>query len=62
MYQNEQPPPGIIDSTGINGKNQKILEYAASAIHALIESTRAFHGIESDKRIIITNVFGTVHA
>ncbi|KAI0388322.1 hypothetical protein F5Y17DRAFT_470502 [Xylariaceae sp. FL0594] len=30
---------------------------------ALIESTRAFHGIDtSSKRLIITNVFGTAHA
>ena len=30
-------------------------------VKALIESTRAFHGVE-DKRFIITNVFGTAHA
>jgi len=37
------------------------IEYAKRGIKALIESTRAFHGIEQ-KRFIITNVFGTAHA
>lgn len=35
--------------------------YAQKGIKALVESTRAFHGVE-DKRFIITNVFGTAHA
>jgi hypothetical protein len=39
----------------------QVIEYAAKGIHALIESTRAFHGVP-DKRYIITNVFGTAHA
>lgn len=39
----------------------KILVYAKKAIHALIESTRAFHGL-GDKRPVITNVFCTAHA
>ncbi|KAI0156953.1 hypothetical protein GGR57DRAFT_75332 [Xylariaceae sp. FL1272] len=46
IYQNENTP----------------IRYAALAIDALIESTRAFHGVENQKRIIITNVFGTAHA
>ncbi|KAI1211583.1 uncharacterized protein F4807DRAFT_473035 [Annulohypoxylon truncatum] len=40
----------------------RILHYAGLAINALVESTRAFHGIPSTQRIIITNVFGTAHA
>jgi hypothetical protein len=40
---------------------QEVIEYAVKGIRALIESTRAFHGVE-DKRFIITNVFGTAHA
>ncbi|KAI2620314.1 hypothetical protein GGS26DRAFT_584335 [Hypomontagnella submonticulosa] len=40
----------------------RIMGYAAAAIHALVESTRAFHGIPRSQRIIITNVFGTAHA
>lgn len=44
-----------------NDIDPQILEYAAKGIHALIESTRAFHGLD-DKRFIITNVFGTAHA
>ncbi|KAI2625016.1 hypothetical protein GGR54DRAFT_546214 [Hypoxylon sp. NC1633] len=40
----------------------RIIRYASLAISALVESTRAFHGIPSSQRIIITNVFGTAHA
>ncbi|KAG7424498.1 hypothetical protein Forpi1262_v014562 [Fusarium oxysporum f. sp. raphani] len=39
----------------------KVVELAKKGIKALIESTRAFHGL-GDKRPIITNVFGTAHA
>ncbi|KAK1750565.1 hypothetical protein QBC47DRAFT_119169 [Echria macrotheca] len=38
-----------------------MVENAVKGIRALIESTRAFHGLE-DKRFVITNVFGTAHA
>ncbi|OAA60737.1 hypothetical protein ISF_05776 [Cordyceps fumosorosea ARSEF 2679] len=38
-----------------------ILELAEKAIKALVESTRAFHGL-GDKRPVITSVFGTAHA
>ncbi|KAI0838785.1 hypothetical protein F5Y06DRAFT_287090 [Hypoxylon sp. FL0890] len=51
--QNEDIPPNM---------DPRILNYATLAINALIESTRAFHGIPSNQRIIITNVFGTAHA
>ena len=40
----------------------RILEAAQLGIRALIESTRAFHGMDSSQRLIITNVFGTAHA
>ncbi|KAM0361002.1 hypothetical protein ACHAPK_011813, partial [Fusarium culmorum] len=39
----------------------QVLELAKKGIKALIESTRAFHGL-GDKRPIITNIFGTAHA
>ncbi|RYP66369.1 hypothetical protein DL770_008810 [Monosporascus sp. CRB-9-2] len=42
--------------------DRRTLESARLGIHALIESTRAFHGIDSNERLIITNVFGTAHA
>ncbi|OTA70065.1 hypothetical protein K449DRAFT_321060 [Hypoxylon sp. EC38] len=51
--QNDELPPNM---------DPRILNYAALAVDALIESTRAFHGIPSNQRIIITNVFGTAHA
>lgn len=38
-----------------------VIEYAKRGIKALIESTRAFHSLGSE-RPIITNVFGTAHA
>ena len=38
-----------------------MIEYARKGVNALIESTRAFHGLR-EKRFIITNVFGTSHA
>ncbi|KAK4149959.1 hypothetical protein C8A00DRAFT_46542 [Chaetomidium leptoderma] len=39
----------------------QMIEYAVKGVQALIESTRAFHGLK-EKRFIITNVFGTAHA
>ncbi|KAI8629930.1 hypothetical protein F5Y19DRAFT_63937 [Xylariaceae sp. FL1651] len=69
MYRNEHTPPDMMARMGINDKNSKAYDtdhqtthYAGLAIEALIESTRAFHGIDSGQRIIITNVFGTAHA
>ncbi|OAA76963.1 hypothetical protein LEL_06647 [Akanthomyces lecanii RCEF 1005] len=41
--------------------NPHILVLAQKAIKALVESTRAFHGL-GDKRPVITSVFGTAHA
>jgi hypothetical protein len=40
----------------------RIVLNARMAIEALIESTRAFHGLPIDERYIVTNIFGTVHA
>ncbi|KJZ79625.1 hypothetical protein HIM_01094 [Hirsutella minnesotensis 3608] len=39
----------------------KVIELAQRGIKALVESTRAFHGL-GERRPIITNVFGTAHA
>ncbi|KAF2968363.1 hypothetical protein GQX73_g5190 [Xylaria multiplex] len=66
-YQNEHASPDTITSIGIDERSRKghdprTIGNARLAIDALIESTRAFHGIHKDKRIIITNVFGTAHA
>ncbi|KAK7424360.1 hypothetical protein QQZ08_008618 [Neonectria magnoliae] len=44
-----------------NDIDPQVVELAKKGIKALIESTRAFHGL-GDKRPIITNVFGTAHA
>ncbi|KAF4469740.1 hypothetical protein FALBO_3361 [Fusarium albosuccineum] len=41
--------------------NPKVEEYAKKGIEALVESTRAFHGL-GDDRPILANVFGTAHA
>ncbi|KAL2159086.1 hypothetical protein VTH06DRAFT_2845 [Thermothelomyces fergusii] len=39
----------------------QMIEYARKGVGALIESTRAFHGLK-EKRFIVTNIFGTAHA
>jgi hypothetical protein len=44
-----------------NDIDPQVVELAKKGIKALIESTRAFHGL-GDKRPIITNIFGTAHA
>jgi hypothetical protein len=44
------------------GTKDRTIENAKLGIRALIESTRAFHGLDNTKRIIVTNVFGTAHA
>ncbi|ODA80281.1 hypothetical protein RJ55_03239 [Drechmeria coniospora] len=44
-----------------NDLDPKLVELARRGIKALIESTRAFHGL-GESRPIITNVFGTAHA
>ncbi|KAL2141273.1 hypothetical protein VTI28DRAFT_2645 [Corynascus sepedonium] len=55
--------PGLV--VPVIGPNNDIppqmMEYAAKGITALIESTRAFHGLK-EKRYIVTNIFGTAHA
>ncbi|KAI8952561.1 hypothetical protein F4801DRAFT_599746 [Xylaria longipes] len=67
-YQNEHAPPDTTVPPSINEKNSKehnprTIQNARLAIRALIESTRAFHGIDTGQhRIIITNIFGTAHA
>ncbi|KAF5657488.1 hypothetical protein FHETE_10407 [Fusarium heterosporum] len=43
------------------GIDSQVIELAKKGIKALIESTRAFHGL-GYKRPIITNIFGTAHA
>lgn len=40
---------------------QENIQLAQRGIQALVESTRAFHGLP-DKRFVVTNVFGTAHA
>jgi hypothetical protein len=40
----------------------RIVMNAQLAMNALVESTRAFHGLPSDERYIVTNIFGTAHA
>lgn len=42
----------------------KVHDYAKNCIGALIKSTEAFHGLgdPGEKRLIVTNVWGTAHA
>ncbi|KAH8194096.1 hypothetical protein TruAng_011736 [Truncatella angustata] len=44
------------------GTDPRALNYARLGISALVESTRAFHGLKRDDRILVTNVFTTAHA
>ena len=44
-----------------NEIDRQVVELAKKGIKALVESTRAFHGL-GEKRPVITNVFGTAHA
>ena len=40
----------------------RALRYARRGVRALVESTRAFHGLDPTKRFIVTNHFTTAHA
>ncbi|KAI0877478.1 hypothetical protein GGS24DRAFT_120171 [Hypoxylon argillaceum] len=66
IFSNEHAPPDMMASVGTNQKRKEYdpdtIDNARLAIRALIESTRAFHGLDSNQRIIITNIFGTAHA
>jgi hypothetical protein len=44
-----------------NAIPDEIYRFAVKGVKALIESTRAFHGLK-EKRYIVTNIFGTAHA
>ncbi|WQF88334.1 Putative zn(2)Cys(6) fungal-type DNA-binding domain-containing protein [Colletotrichum destructivum] len=51
-------------SHGIRGHDEldpEVKAWAERGIKALIQSTRAFHGVDS-KRLLVTNIFGTAHA
>ena len=50
-------PPNMDPSTF-----PRALNYARRGIRALVESTRAFHGLDPTKRFIVTNHFTTAHA
>lgn len=45
-----------------HGTDPRVLNFARLGVSALIESTRAFHGLEQNSRILVTNVFTTAHA
>ncbi|KAK0614037.1 hypothetical protein B0T14DRAFT_570023 [Immersiella caudata] len=60
-YRDNLAQQGVEDPLSPGGITQEVIDNAVRGIRALIESTRAFHGVP-DKRFIITNVFGTAHA
>ncbi|KAI0172211.1 hypothetical protein GGR52DRAFT_580835 [Hypoxylon sp. FL1284] len=70
LYHAQPAPAAIWDSLGLELTSQSVppqsdprtMNYACLAIQALVESTQAFHGMDSSRRIIISNVFGTAHA
>lgn len=55
------PDFGSAGASAINNNTDEVIDNAEKGIRALIESTRAFHGIK-EERFVITNVFGTAHA
>lgn len=62
-FRQEVIAPVIHPNTRTHGEiDPEVVELAKKGIKALIESTRAFHGLEDQGRPIITNVFGTAHA
>jgi hypothetical protein len=62
------PPPNRSKDTfyvhAIAADEFTIKEYASKGLRALIHSTRAFHALGPpwEKRLIVTNVWGTAHA
>lgn len=53
--------PAGPDAPPTDGIPQEMIPYAMKGIRALVESTRAFHGLK-EKRYVVTNIFGTAHA
>ncbi|KAJ2977736.1 hypothetical protein NUW58_g7718 [Xylaria curta] len=61
--QSQQTYQDELNEKNMGDHDSRTLQNARLGIRALIESTRAFHGIDTNKhRIIVTNVFGTAHA
>ncbi|WQF76967.1 Putative zn(2)Cys(6) fungal-type DNA-binding domain-containing protein [Colletotrichum destructivum] len=52
---------GSHDIRGHDELDPEVKSWAERGINALIQSTRAFHGVDS-KRLLVTNIFGTAHA
>ncbi|KAI1344892.1 hypothetical protein F5Y15DRAFT_10362 [Xylariaceae sp. FL0016] len=69
-YQIQPASAATWDNLGLDAGSPSVpthfdprtIDYARLAIEALVESTRAFHGMDPNQRIIVTNVFGTAHA
>lgn len=55
MVLNRSPEIGLEDIS------PKIMNYSRLCIRAMVDSTRAFHGM-GEGRLIVTNVWGTAHA
>ncbi|KAI0147285.1 hypothetical protein GGR57DRAFT_505749 [Xylariaceae sp. FL1272] len=51
----------ILMGNTLAGATENIDEHARQAVNALIENTRAFHGIQNYRRLIVTNIFGIAH-
>ncbi|KAG0645032.1 Quinic acid utilization activator [Hyphodiscus hymeniophilus] len=52
------------DAASFDDNDRRIKDYAINGISALIQSTKAFHGLgdPGKQRLIVTNVWGTAHA
>lgn len=60
-YNKSQANNGMGSAAPSEQITPAMIEYAKMGIKALVESTRAFHGLP-EKRFIVTNIFGTSHA
>ncbi|GJC90572.1 hypothetical protein ColLi_13410 [Colletotrichum liriopes] len=49
---------------GVGGDNRRSNDiiHAKRGIEALFNSTEAFHGLDTNQRLLVTNIFGTAHA
>jgi len=73
ILQGSAPPRDETEDSGEIGirivhemaaDDETVREYASKGIRALIHSTKAFHNIGPpwEKRLVVTNVWGTAHA
>ena len=56
----KMPPPSSLATS--ERPETEILEACRTCVDSAVASTLAFDGIANDRRLIVTNIFGTAHA